>query len=71
MNDAGTVLALLCFAAAGLALASLAALSGWRGWLELKRLELSASPALPRGRTELATLRERIRRLEAIADGCA
>ena len=53
------------------------ALRGWRGWLELKRLELQARPSdtdLPppstmSSRIELADLKERIRKLEAIAAG--
>lgn len=59
---------------AGLAAASWAALRGWHGWLELKRFELthaagdkSLSPA--GSRIELADLRERVRKLEAIAAG--
>lgn len=52
------------------------ALNGWRGWLEFKKLELAA--AHPDGcspepstaaRIELADLRERLRKLEAIATG--
>lgn len=59
---------------AGLALASWAALKGWQGWLELKRLELTQAGggrALPppTGRIEIADLRERVRKLEAIAAG--
>jgi hypothetical protein len=55
-------------------LASLAALKGWQGWLELKRFELthgSADHKLPpaTGRIEIADLRERVRKLEAIAAG--
>jgi hypothetical protein len=58
----------------GLAAASLAALKAWNGWLELKRFELthdSADRTLPpaSGRIELADLRERVRKLEAIAAG--
>ncbi len=54
--------------------ASWTALKGWQGWLELKRLELthgSADKALPpaTGRIEIADLRERVRKLEAIAAG--
>ena len=69
-------------AAAGLtALAMLcaAALSGWRGWLALKAQELAATggpladdgPSLPNAsaRIEIADLKERIRKLEAIASG--
>jgi hypothetical protein len=53
------------------AILCLAALRAWRGWLELKRLEL-AQPAAPRGddtatRIELADVRERLKKLEAIA----
>lgn len=66
------VVALSIFA--GLGLASWAGLKGWQGWLELKRLELtqgSADRILPPagGRIELADLRERVRKLEAIAAG--
>jgi hypothetical protein len=58
----------------GLGLASVAALKGWQGWLELKRFELTQSGAdrtLPpaSGRIEMADLRERVRKLEAIAAG--
>ena len=53
------------------------ALRGWRGWLELKRLELQTRPSdtdLPppstmSSRIELADLKERIRKLDAIAAG--
>ena len=59
---------------AGLGAASWAALKGWQGWLELKRFELSqgcADRTLPpaTGRIEIADLRERVRKLEAIAAG--
>jgi hypothetical protein len=64
---------------AGLAMVTAAGLSGWRGWLALKRQELaehraSASqpePAMPSAasRIEIADLKERIRKLEAIAAG--
>lgn len=55
-----------------------AALRAWQGWLELKRRELDRhAPAssgeegsgLGTARIELADLRERIRKLEAIASG--
>ena len=57
-----------------LGLASIAALKGWNSWLEFKRLELASHSGvaeLPRtgGRIELADLRERVRKLEAIAAG--
>lgn len=55
-----------------------AMLRAWQGWLELKRQELDRSahrPSTDEGSTigtariELADLRERIRKLEAIASG--
>ena len=56
------------------------ALIGWRGWLQLKHEELlrreapitaSTEPTLPNAgaRIEIADLKERIRKLEAIAAG--
>ena len=62
----------------GLSILALAALSGWRGWLELERMKLDrfktaqpAEPATPSpaARIELADLKERVRKLEAIAAG--
>lgn len=51
-----------------------AALKAWSGWLEYKTLELTqacAERGLPpaSGRIEIADLRERVRKLEAIAAG--
>jgi len=63
-------------AASGIAITALlclAASRAWRGWLELKRLELAqreaAAPADPDIglRIELAAVRERLRQLEEIA----
>ena len=74
MTDQGILIAL----AAGLAaflIAVGALLRGWRGWLDLKRAQLEAdgTPAAkapsPAARIELADLKERVRRLEAIANG--
>ena len=58
----------------GMAAASWAGLKAWNGWLELKRLELTQAAGdrtLPpaTGRIEIADLRERVRKLEAIAAG--
>jgi len=58
-------------------LLTLAAARAWRGWLDLKRFEIAAgreaeretpdpSPAV---RIEMANLKERLRKLEAIAQG--
>ena len=58
----------------GLGGASLAGLKAWGGWLELKKMELTQSlgdRSLPpaTGRIEVADLKERVRKLEAIAAG--
>ena len=63
---AGTALAITALVCATL-------LRAWRGWLELRRLEL-ARPAAAEGeevglRIELAAVRERLKKLEAIASG--
>lgn len=63
---------------AGLAMLIAATLNGWRGWLQLKQQQLRADGEghLPRiaapsasARIEIADLKERIRKLEAIAAG--
>lgn len=60
----------------GLAIVAVAALRGWQGWLTLKTRELeSRQPEIETGagasmaRIEIADLKERIRKLEAIAAG--
>jgi hypothetical protein len=58
----------------GLAGAALAGLKAWNCWLELKKMELTqlaGERGLPpaTGRIEIADLRERVRKLEAIAAG--
>jgi hypothetical protein len=58
----------------GLGGASWAGLRAWSGWLEFKKMELTQSlgdRGLPPagGRIEIADLRERVRKLEAIAEG--
>lgn len=59
---------------AALTIIAFAALKGWSGWLDLKRAELthhqeSVSPPTAGARIEVADLKERIRKLEAIAAG--
>jgi hypothetical protein len=63
---------------AGTAILAFAALNGWREWIALKRDELARlhGPAGPEtgaptaaSRIELADLKERLRKLEAIAAG--
>ena len=70
------VLAVGALALIGLGIAAAAALKGWQGWLELKRLELASggpradlATGLPGGRIELVDLKERVRKLELIASG--
>ena len=62
----------------GLVVIAASLLRAWQGWLDLKRQELDrtiARPAAEEGsgigtaRIELADLKERIRKLEAIASG--
>lgn len=58
----------------GLVVLAATALKGWQGWLDLKRCELDrlqseASPSPGSARIELAALKERVRKLEAIAAG--
>lgn len=58
----------------GLTGAALAGLKAWSGWLELKKMELTqiaGERGLPpaTGRIEMADLKERVRKLEAIAAG--
>ena len=64
-------------ALSALAIVSLVALRGWRDWIQLKREELAIchsvgqDPAVPNAgsRIEIADLKERLRKLEAIAAG--
>jgi hypothetical protein len=58
-----------------LSMLSLAALRGWEGWLQLRRIELAQglgrrpAPSPAAARLDLADLKDRVRRLEAIANG--
>ena len=73
MSELMTIAATGGFALAGLGLTLLAGLRAWRGWLDLKRLELAGQAGAARetgGMVELiemADLKERIRKLESIA----
>ena len=67
-----TPLFLLAFAVAATAiitLCSAAALRAWSQWLDLKRLQQGTSMPSSLHRVEIVDLRQRIRRLESIADG--
>ena len=46
-----------------------AVLKGWQGWLELRRLELQQGTGATPARVDVSDLRERVRKLEAIAAG--
>jgi hypothetical protein len=60
---------------AGLVVVTIAALKGWRDWIALQRLSIEGhrpaegGPPTPMARIELADLKERVRKLEAIAAG--
>lgn len=73
MTDPAAVALLGASLVAALLVAAVALLKGWKGWLELKRLELTtreqAGLAPTAGRIEIADLKERVRNLEAIAAG--
>ncbi len=62
-------------ALAAIAMLCIAGLSAWRGWLELRRDELATArpteeaEAQTGARIEMADVRERLRKLEAIARG--
>lgn len=60
----------------GLCVTAFALLKGWQGWLALKQRELESTPREIEGgvgigaaRIEIADLKERIKKLEAIASG--
>ena len=73
MTDPTTILMASSAALVGVAIASAATLRAWSGWLELKRLELDTGryrrPARSAGRPDIAELKHRVRKLEAIASG--
>jgi hypothetical protein len=59
----------------GLVVIAVAALKGWQGWLDLKTREIDRAhpaegpPGPGTARIEIADLKERVRKLEAIAAG--
>ena len=72
MSESMMMITLASFGLAGLGILVLAALKGWQGWLEVKRLELAGHRQHePRTQAmdliEMADLKERIRKLESIA----
>ena len=74
MYDMFSILTIAAACLVALSIASFVALKGWHGWLALKRLELeraeaAAAPPSTGSRIEVADLKERVRKLEAIAAG--
>lgn len=78
MTDPNLYLVMASAGLAGLGMVTAAGLAGWRGWLQLKSQELHAghgadfsqpAPSTAGARIEIADLKERIRKLEAIAAG--
>jgi hypothetical protein len=73
MGEPMTIVATAGFGLTALGILLFAALKGWQGWLDLKRLELAsvqpraASHGGMAERIELADLKERIRKLESLA----
>lgn len=68
------LLALALSGLIGLAILTFGVLRGWRDWLDVERLRIAGRPGepgtpTPAARIELADLKERIRKLEAIAAG--
>lgn len=73
MQEPAFLLITAAFTLIGVTVISLIALRGWRDWIALKSRELDQtaeekSPSAA-SRIEVADLKERIRRLEAIAAG--
>jgi hypothetical protein len=73
MSEPMTMVAMAGFGLTALGIMLFAALKGWQGWLDLKRLELESGQARPAShggmaeRIEVADLKERIRKLESLA----
>ncbi|MBX3592836.1 hypothetical protein [Sphingomonas sp.] len=78
MTDPNFYMIMASAGLAGLGMVTAAGLAGWRGWLSLKQQEMhlfqqgeTPQAAVPNAgaRIEIADLKERIRKLEAIAAG--
>ena len=69
MTDPAAMLVIAASGSAAIAVTTLAAFRGWNQWLALKRLEAEKNAGRVGGRSELAELRRRVRKLEAIASG--
>ncbi len=73
MTDPSMIVTAASVGLVGFGIISAASLRAWNSWLELKRLELSGSPhgrsAATAAKPDIAELKERVRKLEAIASG--
>ena len=72
MSDMSMMVTLASFGLVGLSIATFAALRGWQGWLEVRRLELAGTARQERRSPagdliEMADLKERVRKLESLA----
>ena len=74
MGDGSDLPVIIAALLVAVSVLSYAVLRGWEDWLRLRRLELNQSdgrplPSAARRRLELVDLKDRVKRLEAIADG--
>ena len=70
MSDPAALLALASSGTLALGVTAAATLKAWHEWLELRRMQIDKTRGRGSGRrTELAELRERVKRLELIANG--
>jgi hypothetical protein len=76
MSELAVALIWTAGALGGIGLVCLSALKAWRGWLDLRREELAVerppaevAESQTGARIEMADVRERLRKLEAIARG--
>ena len=70
MTDPAALLALGSTATLALGVTAVAMLRGWHEWLDIRREQIEKNGHRRTGRAaELAALRERVKRLEAIANG--
>jgi len=67
VTDPALSVALASAGTAAVTIFAAGALRGWQSWLDVRRIQIGGRPAA--GRADLAELRDRIRRLEAIANG--
>ena len=74
MIDAASLVTIASAGIVGFGIVSTAMLRGWTGWLEVKRLQIDGgrrhAPSSPSVvGSEITALKERVRKLEAIASG--